>query len=354
MDLSGNNEHMVKNIIEVMIKIAVLVMLVVLSFKLIQPFIVPVIWGSILAIAVEPFISRAARTLGGRKSLVSILFVLVVLALVVTPMVLMAVSSVEVVADLTDKMHNKTLVIPPPPAEVADWPLIGDKVHQIWTLFSTNLEMALKQFSPQIRKYSGTALGSVGGGLAGLFMVIISTCIAGVFLAKAEQCAAISRKVIIRLTGERGGEITDLATATVRSVMQGVVGVAFIQAVLSAIGMVVVGVPASGLWAVLVLVVAVCQLPPIIILGPVAFYVFSVAETTPAVLFLIWALLVSASDSFLKPLLMGRGVDIPMLVILIGALGGMMLSGIIGLFVGAVVLAIMYTLFMDWLEEGEA
>ena len=133
--------------------------------------------------------------------------------------------------------------------------------------------------------------------------------------------------------------------------MLGVIGVAVIQSVLAAIGMVLVGVPAAGLWAVLVLVMAVIQLPPIIILGPIAAWVFSFADTVPAVIFLVWALAVSACDGFLKPVLMGRGVDAPMLVILIGALGGMMSAGIIGLFVGAVIVAVSYTIFMDWVDE---
>jgi predicted PurR-regulated permease PerM len=110
------------------------------------------------------------------------------------------------------------------------------------------------------------------------------------------------------------------------------------------------GVPGAGLWALLVLLLAVMQLPPILVLGPVMVYVFSVADTVPAVLFIIWGVLVSASDAFLKPIFLGRGLDIPMLVILIGALGGMMVSGIIGLFIGAVVLALTYRLFMAWLE----
>ncbi len=182
-------------------------------------------------------------------------------------------------------------------------------------------------------------------------MIIVSTCIAGVFLAKSEQSFAAAERIITRLAGEKGGEITALATATIRGVMLGVVGVAVIQASLSAIGIVVVGVPIAGLWTIMVLVCAVIQLPPILILGPIAAYVFSYADTTPAVIFLVWVLLVSMSDAFLKPLLMGRGVDIPMLVILLGALGGMMMSGIMGLFVGAVVLAIVYTLFMAWMDD---
>jgi predicted PurR-regulated permease PerM len=353
MENATKNQFETKRIIEVIIKVAALGAMIIWSIQIIRPFLVPIIWGGILAVAVEPFIARFAKALGNRRTMASVLFVLAILAAVVLPTVMLALSSVDVVRDLGEQVQNKTLYIPPPPADVAEWPLVGKKVHQVWLLFATNLEAALKQFAPQVKTIAEAVLGSVGGGLAGVFMVVISICIAGVFLAKADASASVLRKVITRFAGERGVEIADLSTSTIRGVMQGVVGVAVIQAILSAIGMVLVGVPASGLWATLVLVVAVCQLPPILVLGPIALYVFSVAETTPAVIFLIWALLVSASDGVLKPLLMGRGVDIPMLVILIGALGGMMISGIIGLFVGAVVLAIMYTLFMAWLEEND-
>jgi len=351
MEVMDSSKIFTKNVIEAAIKISILGVLVVWTFQLIKPFMIPVIWGMILAVAVEPFIARVAKMLGGRRSLAAVLFVLVVIATLVIPSVFLVMSSVDAVQSLAEQMQNKTLVIPPPPAKVADWPFIGDTVHQIWQLSSTNLEAALKQFAPQIKAAAGTLLGSVGGGVVGILMVIISTAISGVFLAKAETSAAVAEKIISRVAGEKGAEITALATATIRGVMQGVVGVAIIQAILSAIGMVVVGVPAAGLWAVLVLVCAVSQLPPILVLGPVAAYVFSVADTTPAIIFLVWTLFISASDGFLKPMLMGRGVDIPMLVILLGALGGMMLFGIIGLFVGAIVLAIMYTLFMAWLDE---
>ncbi len=342
-----------KNVIEAAIKIAILAIMVIWAGKLIKPFLVPVMWGIILAVATEPFIARLAKSFGGRRTMVSVLFVLVIIAAIIVPTVLLALTSIDTVQTLTEHMQNKTLVIPLPPADVKEWPIIGKSTYQAWHLTSTNLEQALKQYAPQIKSISSTLLGSVGGGLAGIFMVIISTVIAGVFLAKAEKNTAFARKVITRFAGEKGPEITDLATATIRGVMQGVVLVAVIQAILAVIGMIVVGVPASGLWALLVLVCAVCQLPPILILGPIAAYVFSYADTTPAVLFLIWSILVSSSDGILKPLLMGRGVEIPMLVILIGALGGMMISGIMGLFTGAVVLAIMYTLFIAWLDEAE-
>jgi predicted PurR-regulated permease PerM len=353
MEEREKREALTKNAVEIAIKISLLGIMVIISFKLIQPFLIPVVWGIILAVAMEPFIAKVAKMLGGKRSLAAVVFVLLIIAALIVPTVLMTLSSIDAVQTLSEQMDSGTLVVPPPPAKVADWPLVGEPVFHAWQLAATNLEGALAQYGPQIKAIMGKVLGSVGGGLVGIFMVIISTCIAGVFLAKSEQSAAVAEKIFTRIAGDKGPEFTALATATIRGVMQGVVGVAVIQAILAAIGMIAVGVPAAGLWSVLVLVCAVAQLPPILVLGPVAAYVFSVADTTPAVLFLIWSLVVAASDGFLKPLLMGRGVDIPMLVILLGALGGMMLSGIIGLFVGAVVLAITYTLFMAWLDEND-
>jgi len=351
MDSLKNQKIFRKNIIEALIRVAVIGIMAFWVFQLIQPFLIPVLWGMILAVAAEPLIAWVSKKTGGRRSLAAGLFVLIIISLLIIPTVLLVVSSVGKIQVVAEQIQTKALTIPPPPESVAGWPVLGESLHNAWLLTSTNLAAALKQYAPQIETALGAILGSVGGGLYGLFMVIISTCIAGVFLAKSEPSAGIARKVFTRFTGEKGLKIADLAVAAIRGVMQGVVGVAVIQAILSAIGMLVAGVPATGLWAVLVLICAVSQLPTILILGPVAVYLFSVASTATAVLFLIWALIISASDGLLKPILMGRGVDVPMLVILIGALGGMILSGIIGLFVGAVVLAIMYTLFTAWLDE---
>jgi len=351
MDFPEGHEFFHKNMLEVFIKAAALGILAIWTFQLIKPFLVPVVWGIILAVAVEPLIAWVSKKTGGRRSLAAVLFTLTIIAVLIIPMVMLVVSSIEKLQLVTAQMQNKALAIPPPPQSVTGWPLIGESLHNAWLLASTNLEAALKQFAPQIKSGLEAVLSSVGGGLTGIFMAIISTCIAGVFLAKSEPSAELARKIFVRFTGDQGSRIAELTVGTIRGVMQGVVGVAVIQAFLAALGMLVAGVPVTGLWTILVLICAVSQLPPIIVLGPVAAYMFSAASTTTAAIFLIWALVVSASDGILKPLLMGRGVDVPMLVILIGSLGGMILSGIIGLFVGAVVLAIMYTLFTAWLDD---
>jgi len=224
----------------------------------------------------------------------------------------------------------------------------------VWRLFSTNLEAALGKFKPQVEavgKWFISAAAGVGGGI---LMFVVSIIIAGAFLVYGRSGSDAVQKVTGRVLGDKGGrEFVELAGATIRSVAQGVLGVALIQSILAGIGLMLIGVPYAGVWAGLVLLLAIVQLPPILVLAPIVVYVFSVAETVPAVIFMIWSMLVSSSDAFLKPLFLGRGMDIPMLVILLGAIGGMILSGIIGLFVGAVVLAVGYSLFVAWLDQEQ-
>jgi predicted PurR-regulated permease PerM len=234
---------------------------------------------------------------------------------------------------------------------VADWPLIGDDVYAFWQTANRNLETALRQIAPQL-KGIGLWLVSTGATTGvGIVKFVISIVIAGVLLANGPRVARAARGIATRLAGERGGQLTQLAGATVQSVTRGILGVAVIQSLLAGIGMLVVGVPASGLWALLVLLLAVIQLPSLLVLAPVIVYVFSTSSTFVAVVFAVWSVLVGTSDTFLKPMLMGRGVDLPMLVIFMGAIGGFLRAGIIGLFVGAVVLALGYTLFTAWLQE---
>ena len=223
----------------------------------------------------------------------------------------------------------------------------------VWSLFSTNLQAAVDQFESQFKKIAQWLLSAIAGAGLSVLQFIFSIIIAGIFLANHSGSHNIMRQIGIRLAGERGAEFVDLAGAIIRSVAQGVLGIALIQSVLAGLGMVVVGVPAAGLWALIVLFLAVVQLPPILILVPIIIYVFSTVDTTVAVIFMIWSILVSISDSILKPLLLGRGLKTPMLVILLGAIGGMMMYGIIGLFVGSVVLSLSHELFLIWLDDQE-
>lgn len=348
---SMTDDIFIKNAVEASIRIGLILILVIFSYMIMRPFLVPVLWGAIIAVASAPLISRMERVLGGRRGLASTLFTIAALTMLIIPTIMLSGSLIENVTDLSHALQNGTLHIPTPPDRVATIPLIGEKLDEIWFLASVNLEDAIVQFAPQLKTTGVSLLSTLGSALTSVLQFVASIIIAGLFLANSAGSVKASHSVARRVIGYKGPEWAELSAATIRSVVQGVLGIALIQALLAAIGLVAIGMPAAGIFALLVLFVAIIQLPPLLILGPIAAYVFSYAETTPAVIFLIWSLLVSMSDAFLKPMLLGRGVDIPMVVILLGAIGGLILSGIIGLFVGSVVLALGFKLFTAWLRE---
>ena len=333
------------------IRIGLVVLFAFWSFKIFQPFIIPVVWGIVIAVAIHPLYEKLLGGLRGKHGIAGTLVVLLGLILLIVPIVLLSDTLVEGTKILADGLQKGTLVVPPPPEGIESWPLIGGHLNTIWSLASHNLEEAVSQIEPLLIDL-GTWLFSVGAG-AGLeiLQLMIAFIIAGVLLAHASSGYHTVRKIAVRVTGPRGDELASLATATIRSVAQGVLGIALIQSILAGIGFLLADVPGAGIWAVLVLFLAVVQLPPLIIIGPIIVYVFATSGTLTAVAFMIWGIFVSVGDAFLKPLLLGRGVEIPMPVILVGAIGGVISSGIIGLFVGAVVLALSYKLFMAWLYE---
>jgi len=340
-------------VIEVAIRLTLTFLIVALCFKIIEPFMIIVVWGIIIAVAIFPLYNKLGLALGGRFKLAAILYTLFALSLLIAPSIMVSGSVVDTSSHLAKSFSAGTLEIPPPDQSVSEWPVIGEQVYLFWNQASTNLEQTLKQNIPEIKKLGESFLAALAGIGGGIIQFIFSIIISGVFLANTKAAYEITVKIASRLTDkEQGLQLTDLTTATIRSVAQGVLGVAVIQAILGGTGMYFMDVPGWGLWTIFILILAVAQLPPLLVLLPVIVYVFSVSETTPAVIFTIWSLIVSMSDSFLKPLLLGRGMDTPTLVILLGAIGGMMLFGILGLFVGAILLALGYELFMAWLAEN--
>lgn len=335
---------------EAVIRIGLVVLLAVWCFNIIRPFVVPVVWGIIIAVAVYPAYGRVRGLLGERYGLAATLFTVAMLLVLVWPAVLLGALLIDNLESLLDRVNQGSLTVPPPPRGIETWPLIGKPLAEFWNLASVNLEAALQQLGPQIKLIGRWLMAAAAGAGLGILQFVASVIIAGVLLAYAGGAYGLARDIGTRLAGEQGAGYVDLAEATVRSVARGVLGVALIQSLLAGLGFVVAGVPAAGLWAFLCLVLGVVQIGPGPILLPVVLYVFATGETLTAALFLVWSLFVGAIDNVLKPMLLGRGVDVPMLVIFVGAIGGMLLSGIIGLFVGAVVLALGYKLFLAWLE----
>ena len=348
-----NNEEFYSKVINASLRLGFIALILIWSFKIIEPFVVPVLWGMIIAVALFPMYQKFTSLIGNRKKAAAVIITLAALAVLIIPFVLFIDSTIGGLKTLSTNLESGTITIPPPSEKVSGFPIIGGPINEIWQLASKNIEAVLAKFGPQLKSFAQVLFSSVAGLGITLLQFIISIIIAGVFLTKAEVSEKAVESIFKALVGKHGENFVGLSVTTIRSVVQGVLGVAVIQALLGGVGIWAVGIPAAGLWSIVILLLAILQLPPLLVLGPLAIYTFSIADTTPAVIFLIWSILVSVSDAFLKPLFLGRGVDVPMLVILLGAIGGMMLSGIIGLFVGAVVLALSYKVFEALLKEKE-
>ena len=336
------------------LQIAAVAALTYACFRILSPFLSIVVWGIIIAVAAYPgHVSLTAR-LGGNGKLSATILALVGIAIIVVPVFLVGDSVIGSLKRVSSSWSEGTISVPAPREGVADWPLVGDRVYDIWSQAATNLEETVNEFKPQIQAAGQKAVGFATHTVLSVFQFIFSAIIAAALLNVAEGGRSVTRNFLTSLMGpERGESLTNLTIQTVRSVVKGVLGVAVIQAIAAAVLLVVAGIPAAGIWAGVVLVLAIVQLPPILVLGPIAFWYFSVASPTAATLFLVFAIVVSIADAFLKPMLLGRGVEVPMLVILLGAIGGAITMGIVGLFVGSVVLALGYEILTAWMAADD-
>ena len=348
---SSNDRLYVRRALEASVHIGLVALVIFWCFKIGRPFLEIIVWGIIIAVAIQPIYSRLKSALGGRDRLAATLITIFALIFLLVPTIMLSDSLIDTAREVAEQLEDGTLKVPPPAESVRSWPVIGEPVYKLWSLGSKDLGAAVNKMAPRLKKYGVSLLSAAANAGVGILMFVVSIIIAGVLLAKADGAHQAALTFFRRLAGERGAQFVELAGATVRSVAQGILGVALIQSILGGLGCLVVGVPGAGLWALLILLVAVVQLPPLLVLGPIIVYVFSTSSTIPAVLFAIWSVLVSISDPFLKSLLLGRGVDVPMLIIFIGAIGGFITSGIIGLFVGAIVFTAGYKLFIRWLKE---
>jgi predicted PurR-regulated permease PerM len=340
-------------LIDTILRIVVLFLLIAWCIGIVLPFVEPVIWGAIIAVALHPFFARARRWMGNRNTLAGVLLTLLILVILLLPSAWVIKSLVEGVQSLVVQFRNQTLVIPPPDPSVAGWPLIGKPISEIWLLASQSLESVITTYKEPLSKLGISFLGPLGGFGKSLMMFFVSVIIAGVFLIKADASADFVRRLVHRLAGERSEEILPVTGATIKNVAKGILGVAFFQFVTAGTVFLLASVPLAGLWAFAVLVLAILQLPPPIVIVPVIIYLFSVKELMPAILWTIPLLVIAFSDNVLKPLLMGKGSTVPMLVIFLGAIGGFIFSGLIGLFTGAIVLSAGYNLMLHWIGEAK-
>jgi predicted PurR-regulated permease PerM len=258
---------------------------------------------------------------------------------------------IEEVKDLRASYNEGTLTIPPPTEKVKEWPVVGEKLYDIWYNTSANLEQTIVKYQDQLTEFWKKLAKGILSAAGGVIQIMAALIIAGILLIFGSAGESI-RKFFRKLAGDRGDEFADVTMKTVANVVKGILGLALILALLHGVLFMLAGIPYAGLWTLLIFVLGVLQIPLFFITLPIIIYLFAVKEPLPAIVWTVLMLVAGLSDNVLRPILLGKGAPVPMLVIFIGVIGGFILSGFIGLFTGAIVLSIGYKLFVGWLNSN--
>jgi len=339
------DKNYVSRAVEAAIHVGLVILLLAACYVILRPFISLIAWGIILAVALYPRYRKLQIALGGRDALSATLITILLLIALILPTGLLAGRLVHAIQGVTTHLKGGHLIIPPPPPRLESWPIIGARLTGAWNKFSTNTSAALTTFAPQIRTVASTLISASAKIGVTVLQFALSIVIAGILLAHSQGSCKIVHLLTGRIWGDESGEFEQIAASTIRSVTTGILGVALIQTVLAGVGFFVARMPGASLWTIVFLVAAVLQVGAIVLI-PAVIYMFMIASATKAALFLIWCVIVGVSDNALKPLLLGRGVAVPIVVVFLGAIGGFIAIGILGLFI---VLSVGYKVFLAWL-----
>jgi len=340
-------------VVDIAIRLGVLGLFAFFSLQLIAPFFVFLLWAVVLTAALYPAYAWLARKLGDRKVLAAVLITLLCLAIVIGPVAVLIVSLVETLHDWYLTLAEGAFALPALPERIADLPVVGSKIAAFWQEAGRNLEALIAKLGPKLVPAGGKILSILAGLSGSILFFIVSIVIAGCLFVPGPALARGAKRFADRIIAPRGAEFVDLAGATIRNVSRGVIGVAVIQGLLTGILLIVFTVPFAGVLTFAALILCIVQIGPALIVVPTIIWAWSSWEVLPALLFTVLMVPVMLVDNVLRPILMSRGLDVPMLVILIGVLGGTIAYGLIGLFLGPVVLAVFYELVTAWVKAGE-
>ncbi len=342
-----NTDKSNQGIYDITIRLFIVIFIVAWCLMIMYPFLNIMLWSIVLAMAIFPLHKSVAKKLGAKFASILIIFSFIVI--VILPSGLLINQLFQEVKELKVSYESGTLVIPPPAEKVKDWPVVGDKIYSIWLASSENLEQTVVKYQDQLLDLGKKLLAGIANAISGIGQIIISLFIAGILLVVGGVGESI-RKFFRKLAGDRGDEFADITLQTVASVVKGILGVAFLLALLHGLIFLLAGVPYAGIWAFLVFILAILQIPVIFITLPIIIYLFASHNLNAAIIWTIVLVIAGLSDNVLKPILLGKGAAVPMLVIFIGVIGGFIFSGFIGMFTGAIILSIGYKLFVGWIN----
>jgi predicted PurR-regulated permease PerM len=347
-------EQLTSTWVELTIRLGALGLLVYLSFTLIRPFITIGLWSVILAVALYPAYERLVRLLGGRRRLAAIAITAFSILVVIGPATWLALGLVDSFRALAEQLDPAKLSVPRPPDSIRSWPLVGEPIYQFWELASSNLRAALAKIVPQLKPLGSLLLSIAADAGTGALKFFVALIVAGFLFSPAPTLANAVRMFARRLASDRGEHFVELAGATIRAVSRGVIGISALQAFLAGVGLAAAGVPGASLITSAVLILGIVQIGPSIILIPLIIWSWTAMDTTAALLFTAYMIPVNLLDNILRPLVMARGLGTPMLIILIGVIGGTISYGITGLFLGPIILAVIWELTSAWVRERES
>jgi predicted PurR-regulated permease PerM len=344
-----------RDLARIVLSVLLIFILIAASFWILRPFLLAVVWAAMIAVATWPLMLKLQARLRSRALAVLIMSTAMVLVFVV-PMVLAIETLIENAATIKQwGSMLATATIPPPPEWVLRIPLAGAKIAETWTdVAAAGQQGLMARFAPHAAaaaQWLFDALGSAGILAVQLLLTIIVTVI---MYTQGEGARAGLVRFGRRLAGPRGEGAIVLAGQAIRGVALGVVVTALLQTIAAGIGLLAAGIPFAGLLTGVVLLLCIAQVGPLLVLVPAVIWLFWTDQTGWGVALLVWTVVVGTMDNVIRPILIRKGADLPLLLIFAGVLGGLFAFGIVGLFVGPVVLAVTYTLLKDWVNEGEA
>jgi predicted PurR-regulated permease PerM len=352
----GFEQRIRSTLLDVLIRAGLIFTMVVLCYRIFSPFLHLMLWALILAITGYPLHQTLARKLGGRQGLASTLIVVIGAVVIITPTAVLMGSLGDSLHQLIRDVQTNSIRIPAPRPGVEAWPIVGEKIHAVWAQAHADLPALIQSMQPKVGNLARDALGFVAGIGGGMLQFLAALVVAAILMAYGESAGRGSRAIFKRIVGgERAGPFIALSTGTIRAVAQGVIGIAFVQGIVIGLALLVAGVPWAGVLAVIVVILGIAQIPALVVTLPAIAYIWLSGEygNTAAVGYTVLLVVSGMVDNVLKPLMLGRGVDAPMPVILLGALGGMAGAGILGMFVGATLLALGYQIFMAWVADSQ-
>lgn len=340
----------------VVLTAAFVVAMVVATFWILSPFLPAAIWAATIAMATWPLMLRVQALLGGRRAPAVVVMIILLLLCLIVPLVLAFSTIVAHLDDITGWLRTlSSWSVPPAPEWLARLPLVGPKLAARWAeaaaASSDEISARMAPYTRQLAVWIVATVGSVGLLLVQSLLVVV---FAAILYSSGETAAAVTRRFARRLGGAHGEHSASLAVSAIRGVALGIIVTAVVQGALAALGLWVAQVPFAAVLTAIAFVLCIAQLGPAPVLIFAVVWTYSAHGSGWGTALLVWSLFATAIDNVLRPILIRRGADLPLLLVFLGVVGGLLAFGIIGIFIGPVVLAVGYSLLNDWLNAPPA